>query len=348
MLNKQQFLQKHKEKFSKLTAKEIDKRYRDYQLSKAMRSNDNGERISKLKKAGPGEKSYATMSQCSKTYAHALLDPWSLQVPPCVPDNITLPSYKFCARQRGGFVVGTAGVGFISVDPYLFGTDADNAILFTDSAYASNQYTDAGIGVNLTSSDSTFDLASFDPATQAARSLRIVGFGIRVRYTGSEITRSGQCIAFRQPENRMIVAPSTMPALLANREAVTVPADRKWHLCLWKPASPRDLGYYDDFADFSTTEWSQLIVVNGAEPGTSFEVDLIGWYEVIGNSLPFLSRSHSDPLGLSVVSAALSEKQPTGSNPVATFIRDATAIANESLSFIQAMSPVIGAISSFI
>jgi hypothetical protein len=171
---------------------------------------------------------------------------------------------------------------------------------------------------------------------------------MRARFTGSEIVRSGRVTAYRQPENTALVNAHFASFYLQNREAVTVPADRKWHLCLWKPALPRDLAYWNDYAAFSVNEQSQLIMVDGGSPGSSFEIDIMGWYEVIGNTLPFLSRSHSDPLGLSVVSAALSEKQPVNSDPLSSFLKTATAIARESVSFIDAAAPVIGAVASLI
>jgi hypothetical protein len=347
MLTKQQFLEKHKAKFSSLSQKQQDKRYNDYKLSKAMRNNGNGTVIAKSKTASPGQISYATLSKCSKLYVHALLDPWSLDQPPCVPDNITLPSYKFCARYRGTVVVGTSGVGFVGVDPYLF-CSSTNSVLYTDSTYPFPGITFGAAGINAVASDSPYAIDLFNPASNNNFSARIVGFGMRMRYTGSEMSRSGQVVSYRQPENHSYPEPYPVSFYLGNREAVTVPADRQWHSCLWRPALPRDLAYYDDFPEFSTAEYSQFIAISGGTPGTSFEVDLLGWYELIGNTLPSLTRSHADPVGMSVVSAAMSEKQPTGSNAVSDFIKTATSIANESLSFIKAVGPVVKAVTEII
>jgi len=166
---------------------------------------------------------------------------------------------------------------------------------------------------------------------------------MRCRYTGSEMSRSGQVIAYREPTNAYPTIPAPVAAFLANRESVTVPADRKWHAAVWRPSTPRDLAYFDDYTSFSQFAPSLFLIVSGATPATSFEVDLVGWYEVIGNNLPHLSRSHADPLGMSVVSAALSEKQPTAT-PVASvnsFIKDATEIAHSSISFLSAAKPVV-------
>jgi hypothetical protein len=340
MLTKQQFLEKHKVKFSGLNSKELDKRYSDYRLSKAMRKNNGGAPVPKTSKAAPGQLSYSTLSRCAKLYVHALLDPWSLNETPCVPDNITLPSYKFSARYRGTVVVGTSGIGFVAVDPYLFCT-SDKSIAWTDATYAFPGVEFGIVGVNETPSDSAYPIAQFNPTNPNNLTLRVVGFGMRMRYTGSEMSRSGQLISYRQPENRQVPHPYPPSFFLSNREAVTVPADRAWHSCLWRPALPRDLAYFEPFSDLTALEYSNMIVISGGVPGTSFEIDLVGWYELIGNTLPNLTRSHSDPLGMSVVSASLSEKQPTTSNSVRDFIANATSIANESLSFVKAVGPVV-------
>lgn len=293
-------------------------------------------------RGGQPQLSYATMSECSKLYVHALLDPWDVPSPPCVPDNITLPSYKFAARGRYTLTVGAAGLGFATVDPYLFGTQ------FPAARFSGPGYQSAVVDISANffveaPSDSPYPLDSFDPKTKTALSLRVVGFGLRARYTGSEMSRSGQIVAFREPVNSIITSPAPVDVFLANREAVTVPSDRKWHSAVWRPATPRDLAYEDNFSLFTQFEPSILLVVSGAVPGTSFEIDAVGWYEVIGNTLPHLSRSHSDPLGMSVVMAGLSSKQPTASpqSSVNSFIREATEIANTTLSFISSVKPIV-------
>jgi len=347
MLSKQQFLDKHKEKFSNLSANERTKRYRDYQLSHAMRKAPGAPKISKPSKvSGPKELSYATMSECAKLYVHALLDPWEVPSPPCVPDNLTLPSYKYAARCRTNFVIGLQGVGFVVVDPYVFAS-TQPCLGITAASYPLNTVDINSTEVTYTSSDSSFPLTGYSPTSSIHWVSRIVGFGVRVRYVGSEMSRSGQVVAFREASNDggLLLNPVTIATLLASRESVTVPADRKWHSAVWRPAAPRDITYYDDFVGFSDVDPAMGLVVTGATPGTSFEVDAVGWYETIGSSLPMLSRSHSDPLGMATVSASLSETQPTAtpSQTVASFIRGATSIAQESLSFVGAVKPVVKA-----
>lgn len=341
MLTKQQYIEKHKVKFSSLTQKEKDKRYRDYQLSKAMRKG-TGPVVVKAKGAKPNQLSYATMSQCSKLYATALLDPWNVQGNPCIPDNITLPSYKFAARSRGNFIIGEGGLGWVAVNPYAFVTNTNNSVIYTNNLYTETDYDPSATGVTTSLSDSNLPQASF----VANYLMRVVGFGIRARYVGAEMSRSGQVISYRQATNSAIPEPSNPSALLQNRETSTIPADRKWHECLWKPSAPTDLAY--SITALNESAYSQSIMVVGGDPGTSFEYDIMGWYEVVGSQLPFLTRSHSDPIGLSVVNSALSTHQPTNSNSFADFVRSATEIANESISFIGAMKPVFSAVSSFL
>lgn len=342
-LNKQQFLAKHKAKFDKqnLSSAERSKRYRDYEMAQGYKSTG----VTSIKKQSKNPRSargltmsYATMSECSKLYATALINPWACPSPPCVPDAITLPSFKFGTYTKGIMTIGTAGLGYVVMDPYIPYTSGSN-LAYTQSSYPVDYYSLIAGGVQGANNDSPFEPAQFlgaDP-NPPANSARLVGAGIKVRYVSSEMQRSGRIICVRQNNNDEFIqgATATSQYFLLNREAISNPVTRDWHYVVWKPALPSDLAFMTA-ADLTNPSVCIMCLVDGATPGTAFEFEAVCWFEVTGTQTPALTRSHSDPIGMSVINSALPAHQPTGSpaSNLQNFLREVSTIAKETLSFV--------------
>jgi hypothetical protein len=365
ILNKQQYLTKHKSKFDKLglSKKERSQRYNVYaslgsrvkvrptQKSQRMRSDPmpqheksrNKERNTALVRQNLNAQTRGNtmvrnnnnyrptkigFSDCAIAYAQALIDPWSVTSPPCVPDEITIPSFKFGARTRGSFFAGTHGYGYVVCNPYavinsfpmVYGTSA----LFDGTDYGSAGETNTVMGNN----DSPFTQTSY---TAGGYNYRLVGSGLAVRYIGNEMERGGQIVLYRQTGNVSIPNGTTPSELTQNKETTTVPVDRDWHYVVWKPTDMTDVSY------FTTTQayYCLLAWVNNND-GQLFEYDAISWFEICGQALPNLTPSESDPIGLSVIKSAIAVPQPPDSptSNFSRFLKDAHSIAMDTLSFI--------------
>jgi len=272
----------------------------------------------------------------------ALWNPWDVDTPPCVPDCLTLPSYKFATRCKTTFTTNTIGVGYAAYNPYTPWNDGNTATGVGCQVICSN-YT--GIHQYYTNDDVTLGYAvasnGDSPFTQGdlvVNQFRVVGGGISARYIGSEINRSGMCISWRDSNNSSIAGSSTSTSdsgLLANREAVTNPVTREWHYAIWRPAVANDITYQGP-ATYALATPCVMLLVSGAEPSINFEVDSITWFEVIGSNVPQLTPSHADLVGLSVVNSAMATHQPIGTpkQNLNSFMREATRIANETLSYV--------------
>lgn len=344
-----------------LSSAERSKRYRDYQLVSANSSGGKVKTVANQKKQPNGKRglnySYATMSQCSKEYALALMDPWAVTVPPCVPDNITLPSYKFNTQLKGVMSVGTAGVGYVALDPYApFGAGLN--VVYTIATYPNAYFFPTGVTGNVTASnDSSFIVGDFQPVggAGAVKSARLVSTGMKMRYIGSEINRGGRIISARNNGNALFPSGAgiTAQVFLLNREAVSVPVSRDWHYVIWRPALPTDLAYLPP-AFLTLPSQCMVLYVEGAVPGVSFEFEILSWWELIGLGLPGLTKSHSDPLGFSAITSALPDHQPLHSPEMdtKTFMADIAKVANETFSFISnnkaVIGDVVGALGAFI
>jgi len=276
-------------------------------------------------------------SDCSLYYAQALIDPWSVERAPCVPDALTLPSWKFGARTRGNFLTGTASTGYIVANPYQQCGDRIS-VYYTNNA---STFTNPGYG-GPTTDTGTFGSSNDSPITSAAwpannDSYRPVGAGLAVRYVGNEMARGGQMILYRDPQNQYIIA-SSVAGLLSNKESTTVPVDREWHYVVWKPADFQDTSYTSALQASNTGQLCLLIYINGSAPGSSYEFDFVQWFEVIGRDIPNLTPSENDPVGMAVIKSAIALPQPPDSptSNFRDFLRNATAIANDTLSFMGA------------
>lgn len=342
MLNFSEWKEKKGDKLSGLSDKQKKKRFDDYVLSTAVAGGaSRKQKLRKraqtgqnMSKKGKMQMSMGSLSQCSRDYAQALINPWDVEIPPCIPDLIVLPSYKFGVRARGTFQIGTAGIGFVCLNPYAVGVDAFPAPIrsgyYTTSAYTLNTFDiGAAAGVLPFNTDTQFKSGDIG---QKGIQYRVVGAGIKARYTGVEINRGGRCLSVRHPNNQAIPA-WTAQELLAWKETVTNPADREFHFVQFRPANQYDVSY----RDIVIAGNSLLLFVEGSVAGVSYEYDVVVWYEVTGTPLPNLTPSHADPLGVAAIHAALPAHQPTETPKKAekTFMEEVKEVASTAFSFIS-------------
>jgi hypothetical protein len=291
------------------------------------------------------ELSLGSISRCTKMYAMALTNPWDLPEAPCIPDLITLPSYKVGFRARGVMQIGSEGVGWITANPYAFGQPKGSgdpqipAGAFTDQTYGQNDYDpSAASGVIPYYNDSPFN--SSDVGVNGYQ-YRPVGCGIKIRYTGTEITRAGRVICARQPVNTNFPPGYKAPDFLKIRETTTNPAERTWHYSSFRPALATDTAYNNT----GIVSECLIVYVDGGTVGQSYEFDYIAWFEAIGQPLPQMTASHSDPNGMAATLQALPTHQPTGSpkQDHSNLLDNMLKVAKTAFSF---LSPMVGGLIS--
>jgi len=344
ILSFKQWRDKHSVKLANVSATEQRRRYDQYRISRSIdQSGDMRADYYTSPKIGTAQNnlSRGSLSQCSRDYATALIDPWSCKRAPCVPDTIVLPSYKFGSRMKGIFTVGSNGVGYVAVNAYAVSPTPAGEVqqfsgLATNGAFAGDAYESSALGTDAQYNDGFLTTARIGFQTGKVQ-WRLVGCGVKARYMGTEIARSGRVTAYRSTFNSNIAACSNSQTLLQSREATASPADRKYHYVTYRPAVPDDVAYSDQIIN----AMNLLIIVDGGQPGQSFEYDAQWWFETIGGQLPSLTMSHSDPVGMAAVVGALPTTQPTNSPEaeLSSFWNKVVSVAKEAFSFI---APVIG------
>jgi len=293
------------------------------------------------------------LSACSRSYAIAAVNPWGVTDPPCVPDLLNVPSYKFAAQSKGIFTVGTSGFGYCGYNPYGQIQNTEVSLWNTTATFSGVTTQWTGVGSAFTSSDSPYPSSAFLQGTGVQNQLssyRVVGSAMRVRYVGSEVSRAGQLVIYRDPLNQPMGNGISTANMLANRETVSAVVDREWRSVVWKPADPTDVTYFDTFnvavgnyvgRFHSVGSGSLLIAITGGTPGTSFEYEAITWYELIGAANPQTTPSHSDIVGMSAVNSARGVSQMSGSlvQDTKTFIGNVYDALTHASGFIHPGAP---------
>jgi hypothetical protein len=144
---------------------------------------------------------------------------------------------------------------------------------------------------------------------------RIVGVGLRVRYTGIELYRGGRAVMVRIPDNKQALGLESVNSLYGFSQAKTFPVTDQWTMVAYKPVRPAEFEYS---ATAGTAggflDYNMLYAVSGtAGPSNSsaiFEYEIITHVEYIGE-IDAITVSHSDVVGMSLVRNATMQDRPT-------------------------------------
>jgi len=158
------------------------------------------------------------LSDCARLYLEALVDPWSCQGLPCIPDAVILPSYKFSVTSRGEFSTSAAtGFGFIMIDPFQLVCNNITPILpgmansagetafpypnfpivttsqaydqaFPDTRYNFDTSSFVRTGLTVSQGNSPYQIEAF---AYNNWNFRLVGCGVKVVYAGSMFRNQG-------------------------------------------------------------------------------------------------------------------------------------------------------------
>jgi hypothetical protein len=289
------------------------------------------------------------LSNCAREYLTALEFPFTQKSVACIPDLHSVPSKKVRCKTRFTFSTGTTGDGFVAFNPWCNNNSQPVGGAST-AAYAAG----ANIGDPVLPSAnvaqifqtkipypaSAFHVADPSSGVQA----RTVGFGLRVRYIGPEMARSGQIIAIRQPDNETLVA-RTFVTCRSYETAKTFNNKRQWVYVTYRPVKPNEYEFSADAStpsDSTNFKFPLVIAITGTTntsgaPGPApFEGEVVSYVEYVGN-IDAITHSHTDINGMSHIRNALPVKS-AHDNPLA----HAHKVISSVKSSLMAAAPVIG------
>jgi len=344
-------------RFSKMvTGKKYQKRPL-FSRKKAYVKKSYGRNASKKKKTARTKASrtrkLAILSTCTQAYLQAQYNPWATFVkPPCVPDFMAMPSYKFSTKIRGTMVSQANGIAFIAMNPYLInkgpvvgGTNPDYVapLMYSDG-------TGTRTGYSSYNNRDPANVGGLDPGTKGAYwdspysagevsnallnegnlDWRPVGGGVKIRYAGNVMEREGTITLYEDPNNstfmydvgNFLPAPPNnvveQTAIIQKSEAAFQALGDGEYAVLYHPRNLSDLDYsshwQNDLGALAKYDVMYIIINGLGATSQAFTFEAIMHWEANGSSVPSRTRTEADPNGLAAVQSSLGTK-PSLANP---------------------------------
>lgn len=297
------------------------------------------------------------LGKCSLKLVKLIKDPFSAR-DICMAASQSPPSWKVRCYTTQTLSVNANGYQFLYLSPCV-ANDAP-CIFYLQNAAAGDGYTggapsmamdaDANTNQNVTSTSTIINLpystSAYDATSDrdSAVVARVVALSIRIRYTGTELNKSGQILAYASPNNNRVDRFS-LATVAAMQGCIKTPVTREWVQVTQLASQSNTMRYpgYDDsiqsgggsaspygtktgyvypWADSSNTvdfvgsaggindygAPTIMVAVMGAVEGESFEVQVCQHIEHIGATVAALvTPSDTDERGRDTVVTALTD-----------------------------------------
>jgi hypothetical protein len=260
------------------------------------------------------------LGHCAGLYAHSLADPFTGPPEACLPVSPSIMSSKQRVFIRGQMATSsTDGRGFIVAQPWAANDNGSTTVGGAPIYYSSATWVPAAgvaipalstatAGINVASTNSPYTRAFFGVATGGIQA-RLVSFGMRIRYAGTELNRGGRVLLFEDPEHNGFdpLQPVAISTILANEKAKEHKVGEDWlTLCSTGPTQPNEydfLGTYQPPTGLAS--FYLMAVVQSAAVGQTFDYEVFWNWEFAGSPVRGKTYSESDDQGVSVVLGAI-------------------------------------------
>lgn len=218
--------------------------------------------------------------------------------------------------------VGTNGTGYVVVIP-VSGICSDGIQPGIPLARVTNSlYTGVDIDICVAGTwavgTSTVQAASVfsQSSLGTKRQYRLVGSGVRVSYTGTLLNRSGSYALWRASTRGTWYDSLLVADLISDPMTTLVPVSSKPVSVCYRASEPDDLQYLtmtehreanSTILNQTVPEQQLIVAVTGAEPGTTHQVEIVNFYEVVGSGLQTTS-ANSDTVGMAAVMVSTPQK----------------------------------------
>lgn len=269
------------------------------------------------------------LTDVASVFAMACTDPWSeVCNSVCMPTMSSGASYKVRVIKRFIMTTGTQDYGYVAFAP----CPANNS---PTAAYTTSAFTGSAIslantttGVAVVSLDKCpYDTTALTTLTGASSaSSRIVSYGIKCNYIGTEVNKGG--VYYRYVSlDRDTVSGFDATTLGSLATCAVRPIDRQEMVAVVTPANPHEINYSND--DITTPAYVKYPYSNGVDgsattvpaigciyvnskAGNTFEIQICEHIEYIGKGpQPFMTESRSDIVGFENILSAVGKINST-------------------------------------
>jgi len=272
-----------------------------------------------------------SMTECARKYFVAIARPFDPDSRgACIPIFPSRPSQKITARKRGTFSAGTTGFGYIAVAPTIM---RDFASIFTTTQFFEQSTINATtasvlgqlLGAFETLPYNRVDCLPVSDTMPASVAGRIISYGIRVRYIGTELNLGGSMCLYVDPGHGNLNS-FDYASLSSRSEAINLSVSRQWSETVIFSFDTIETEYPQSLVavpnssirvlfplssgealtvsslDDLTGAVPLVVAVSGATVGATFEYELIAHVEYIGSPTQSAQTvSHVDLDGMSKV-----------------------------------------------
>lgn len=258
-------------------------------------------------------KSCVQLSAACSDYCHALCNPFEAK--PCgVPLAPIISTQKTKVYAKGTAHTGTTGYGYVCARPGHSAANNSTTVYYSDATYAGNTVEAAtGAGMLSASTNAPFDSTQISGAASGV-SFRLVAFGLRVRYTGTELNRGGNKVCLVDPTHNT-VAGRTEADLLSDPQARKLPVSRNWTSLTWQPIITAEFEF--NLALFGSAHFAVLLVSPDPAINLSFEWEAYSIIEYQGSIARAQTHTFADPVGFAAVQSVSSQMNSISSQPPA-------------------------------
>lgn len=243
------------------------------------------------------------MSKSCSDYCHALCNPF--EAAPCgVPLSPIVSTQKTKVYAKGTAYTGSSGIGSITARPGHAIANDSTCVYYTDSAYAGSTIsTTIAAGTLGASTNSPFASANFGPGFDQV-SARIVAFGLRFRYSGTELNRGGSKVCLVDPTHNAIGGKSEAE-MLADPQAKKLPVTRQWTSLIMQPILSTEYEFRD--STFGNGYMGVLLISPDTSVNMPFEFEAYGIFEFQGSIARAQTHTLADPTGFAAVQSVASQ-----------------------------------------
>jgi hypothetical protein len=223
---------------------------------------------------------------------------------------------------RGGFNIGTAGFGFITAYPYA----SDQVTMyFSSSAYAGNSISDdtGTTGVTGGSTNSPYGPELFGNGPLLIQQ-KLVSFGIRVRYIGTELNRGGMMRALEHPDHGSLDGFTFFDLAKYDSCRRYEGGSRDWSPITSSPVAPAEFDYSPTPV---TVDRNYLGIVVQGEPGNPYEFEVTLNFEIAGAPARGATPSFTNIQAVSRASRAASDLTLPWAKRIANSVGEAARFA---------------------
>jgi len=230
------------------------------------------------------------------------------------------------ARGVGACVSGTGGI--------IARPDSANDVItayYSQTGWVSSGSqtlpTSADVGVGAAFPNSGYQAADF---IAGGIQVRLVAFGIRVRYIGTALNAGGVVYELEEPSHHSLEGVS-LPTMRQFDSCTSNCFDGSWFESLYQPRFPADFGYTTGASGQSSFAHFLGLNIQAADDTAPFEWEVYGHWEFIGREVRGKSISHQAAIESDRIVSAVAQMPPSAKHAIASRPQLALTVSKEAM-----------------